>query len=269
MAWSNVVPELTRLHRFIDLAVSGLKFGMEATRSVEQHRRVAQVLRRPDPYGTEDTYQTALAKATELEAFAKEQASSKFSYVHELGIVKLWSILENAIDELTFERLGDPQGRAYEALNSLEGPLLPFFNASPDEQSEFLLGKLKSSVKAPLQRGVGRFEAILNPIGLGGPVEPLVAKAFIDLSETRNVVVHRGGIADKQYLSRCPWNQTLLGDKLRVRKRHFDWHACAADWYVVEVDARLESLQAGVRPVNHDELQIELLVSLRQLNPVP
>jgi hypothetical protein len=249
--------------------VSGLQFGMEATRSVEQHRRVAEVLRRPDPYGTEDTYQTVLANAAELELFANEQASTKFSYVHELGIVKLWSILENGIDELTLERLRDPQGRGYDALNSLEGPLLPFINASPDEQSEFLLGKLKSTVKAPLKRGVGRFEALLNPIGLGGPVEPLVAKAFIDLSETRNVVVHRGGVADKQYLSRCLWAQTPLGDKLQVRKRHFDWHACAADWYVVEVDARLESLRAGVRPVDHDKLQIELLVSLRQLNPSP
>lgn len=269
MAWSDVVPELTRLHRFIDLAVSGLQFGTEATRSVEQHRRVAEVLRRPDPYGTEETYQVALAKAAELESFAKEQAAAKFSYVHELGIVKLWSILENAIDEITVERLRDPQGRGYEALNSLEGPLLPFFNASPDEQSEFLLGKLKSSVKAPLQRGVGRFEALLDPIGLGGSVDPLVARVFIDLSETRNVIVHRGGVADKQFLSRCPWNHTPTGDKLQVRKRQFDWHACAADWYVVEVDARLESLRGGARPIKHDELQIELVESLRQLNPIP
>ena len=267
MSWADVVPELTRLQRFIQLAVRGLQFGTEARRSVEQRRRVAEVLSRPDPFGTEETYQTALTQAAEFEDFAKEQAAAKFSYVHELGVVKLWSILENAVDELAFERLRDPAGREHELLKSVEGPLLPFVSAGPDEQSEFLLGKLKLAVKASLQRGVGRFEALLNPLGLGGSVHPQAAKAFVELSETRHVVVHRGGLADKQLLDRCPWISTPLGEKLQVTKRQFDWHACAADWYVVELDARLERVRAGSRPPEHDRLLNELSESLKNLSP--
>lgn len=267
MAWSAVVPDLTRLHRFVDLATHGLQFGMEAPRSVEQHRRVAQVTHRPDPYGTEETYQLALSKAMELQRFANEQHAAKFSYLHELAIVKLWSVLENAVDDLALERLREPDIRETTVLQGLEGPLLPFASATRDEQAEFLLAKLKVTAKASLQRGVGRFEALLNPLGIGGGVDPLVAKAFVDLSETRHVIVHRGGIADKQLLSRCPWAKTPLGQKLEVTKRQFAWHACAADWYVVELDARIEALRTGSRPLEHDQLASELLADIRNLTP--
>lgn len=267
MPWEDVVPELTRLHRFIDLAVRGLQFGTEATRTVEQRRRIAEVLRHPDPFGTEETYQAALSKAAELEDFAKEQAAAKFSYVHELAVVKLWSILETAIDQLAFQRLREGAGRENQILTSIEGPLLPFLEADAEEQADFLLSKLKVAVKASLQRGIGRFEAVLNPLGLGGPVDTLAAKAIVELSEVRHVIVHRRGVADRQFVTRCPWVRTGVGERLEVSRRALTWYSTAADWYVVEVDARLEATRAGGRPTRHLELLAELAVTLKQLAP--
>jgi len=267
MAWENVVPEITRLHKFVDLAARGLEYGMHAQRAIEQHRRVSEVLRQPDPYGTEENYQSALKRAAELQQFAREQHDVGFSYVHELVIVKLWSILENAIDDLAFERLREPDSREHDIFATFEGPLVAFAKAAPDEQSEFLLSKLKVAVKSSLQRGAGRFEAILNPLGLGGGVDSGVAKAFVDLSETRHVIVHRGGMADKQFVSRCPWATVPTGQRLEVHRRQLSWHLAAADWYVVELDSRLEGLRHGKRPIDHEQLKTDLLESVSKLSP--
>jgi hypothetical protein len=118
MLLKQVGPELRRLHRFIDLAARGIAFGLEAKHSVDQQRRIAEVVGPPDPFSTEGAYQSAIARATELEEFAREQQVAHFSYLHELGLVKLWSILESTIDDLAFRRLSDPTTHVHELLMS-------------------------------------------------------------------------------------------------------------------------------------------------------
>jgi hypothetical protein len=267
MVWRDIGPELDRLHRFLDLAVRGLQAALHAKESVDLNRRIALELNDPDPFPTEEEFQNALEAAADLEAFATEQSDSGFSYIYELGVVKLWSVLENAIDQLALERLADPAVREREPITTLEGPLLQFAGATADEQAEFLLSKLKILVKASLQRGAGRFEALLNAVGLGGPVDDAVARALVDLSESRHVIVHRGGIADKQFVSRCPWNPVAVGQKLRITQREFNWHHFAAEWYALEVDARFKTIRTENRPPSHQELQRAVLDSLRKFDP--
>jgi uncharacterized protein YutE (UPF0331/DUF86 family) len=46
--------------------------------------------------------------------------------------------------------------------------------------------------------GCGRFESLLDTIGLGGSVEETVKRLFLELSQVRNIVVHKAGKADKR-----------------------------------------------------------------------
>jgi hypothetical protein len=259
MTWNTVFTDLKRIHVFIQLAVEGLRFGAVAKQSVADHRRVAKVLNKPDPYGSEAEFEYAMARASDFEEFSLSQSSTDFSYVYELGTIKLWSILESSIDGLTIKYIRDNNEKLQlDSLMSIEGPLLPFMKLSEEEKSDFLISKLKISLRSSLKIGAGRFEALLDSVGLGGNVDPAAAKALVDLSETRHLIVHRGGVVDKTFLKKCPWRGEIVGQKLLVNRKSFGWYMAAADWYVVEIDARETLKRSGVRPSENDLLLVDL-----------
>lgn len=55
----------------------------------------------------------------------------------------------------------------------------------------YITKELSRSLNADFKRGVGQFEAILDAIGLAGPVDPDVRRTLLELNEVRNVLVHR------------------------------------------------------------------------------
>ncbi len=151
-------------------------------------------------------------------------------------------------------------------LKKVKGPLVDFLGASDDERAEWLSQELKLVVKITLIKGVGRFEAVFDAIGLGGPVEDEPRRAFLELSEIRNAIVHRGGRADRRLVERCPWLGLEVGGELQVESTRFSSYFLAVHWYVAELAAR------NVRgtPDEHRlrEVQGKYLTSMRDLKPL-
>jgi len=237
----NVVTELIKLDRFVEFCLFGLESASGATGLIELRREVALVFKEPDPYPTPERYEHARQQALVLESFAKDERTAGFSYLFDLVVVKLWSILETWSDDLLVEQLRAPaKCKDKHLIMSLKGPLLDFANAGPDEQAELLATELKVAVKAPLKLGVSRFEAIFEPLGLDGLVPDIVRKTIFELSQARNVIVHRAGIADSRFVEACPWLDVSLGQPLRLSPMHFHCYALGARWYVVELNRRIE-----------------------------
>jgi hypothetical protein len=235
----DVVTELVKLDRFVELCLFGLENATEATSFIDLRRETAEILKQPDPYPTPERYEHARQQALALESFAKEERTAAFPYVFSLAVIKLWSILETWSDDLLVAELRSPEKcRDQRLLMSLEGPLLDFAKAGQDEQAELLATELKLAVKAPLKLGVSRFEALFEPLGLDGPVPDVVRKTIFELSQARNVIVHRGAIADKRFVEACPWLALGIGQPLLLGPTHFHCYALGARWYVVELDRR-------------------------------
>jgi hypothetical protein len=116
--------------------------------------------------------------------------------------------------------------------------LVEFANASLDEQAEHLVSELKSALKVSLKAGVGRFEGVLAPLGLGGPVDEGVRRALFELSEVRNVVVHRAGVVDRRFMEKCPWRSVSSNAMLHVSRADVALYQAAALWYVSELHRR-------------------------------
>lgn len=233
-----MLDDMRRLRRFVNLAVSACNLGVDAPELVRQMRRIARATGR-DPYTTEDAYDRAIHEADELASFAREEKERGHSYIYEIAIVKLWSMLETYVDGHAYDVLLHHENlRELDAVRNLRGPLLEFATASRDEQAEFLLAELKLAVKATLQRGVGRFEAVLDAVHLGGPVDPHVRRKILELSQVRNVIVHRGGEVDRQLTDRCPWVHHTIGSKLLITARDYAQYGAAVHWYGVEIDGR-------------------------------
>ena len=239
MSWVDRFDDIEKLRMFVHVCLSGLINSTQATRVVDALKSSHEFLGKPSRYSSEEHFREVRKWAEREEIFARQQELKGFTYLYALASIKLWSILEAAIDDIALECVETP-ARCTDAklLAALKGPLLEFLESSDEERSEFLVGQLKQEVRSSLQKGIGHFEAILAPLGLGGAVPEAVRRAIFELSEVRNVLVHRRGFADKRFASSCPWFGVKSGDELVLTRQHYDRYECAVRCHFLEIDLR-------------------------------
>jgi hypothetical protein len=252
--------DLRELELFVDIALNGLDMATKAVRGVELVQEISKVLGEPSPYPTLDVLERAKARAQAVEKFAAQEKQRGFPYLFGLGSVRLWALMEALVDELVIEALKTPkQCKDQALLAKLKGPLLEFRGASIEDQAEFLAETLKQAVDATLKQGVGKFEAVLEPVGLGGGVADAVRKLLFELSNVRNAIVHRGGKADRRLVESCPWLGLSRGNPLLLTGRHFHRYVLSAQWYLLELRARHDFPVGKTRSTELEHLQTELL----------
>ncbi|HXV79024.1 MAG TPA: hypothetical protein VEG60_04020 [Candidatus Binatia bacterium] len=101
---------------------------------------------------------------------------------------------------------------------------------------------MTDQVKARFKLGIGRFEAVLNQIGLGGPVDADVQRTILELSQIRHVIIHRLGKADEKLAITCPWLNLRPGQRVRITQKQFRQFYLAFFWYMLELDRRIANL---------------------------
>lgn len=176
---------------------------------------------------------------------AAEIEKSGFQYLYGLAVLRLWSSVEAALNDLCRARLEhDGYWRSMEALKGIKTDLHEFLGKSDAEQIAFVLDEVTTARKARFQPGAGRFEGVLNAIGLGGDVPAAVRKRMVWLSEARHVLVHRQGKVDAKFLSRHPDIGQTVGEKLVVKEHQFSRSVAAVRAYAAIVGMRLE--EAGL-----------------------
>jgi|SRR5882724_5383946 len=174
-----------------------------------------------------------------LEAYAKEQ-SPDFFELHALVTVRLWSILEAFVHDLSCFLLATvPAVREQEAVEKLKGSIIKFLNSSRQEQADYLYELLESSCSAALKSGVGRFEAVLSLLGYGGAVEETVREALYHCSKLRNCIVHNDGIVDRDLIAGCSWWKGTEGTRVGITASMSHKHFYAVCWYMMEIERRV------------------------------
>lgn len=109
---------------------------------------------------------------------------------------------------------------------------------------------LEREVGAPLKVGVDRFEELLKCIGLSGSVPDGVGRTIFEMGQVRNVLVHRGGIVDRRFVSACPWLGLNPGDKVSVDRESLSRFASAAlDYAVVYLQRAHLALRGSPLPI--------------------
>jgi hypothetical protein len=152
-----------------------------------------------------------------------------------------------------------PPSRTASALRKLRGSLLDFIDMDADQQARLIVELLATELNARRTPGVGRFEDLLNAVGMGGPVDDDVKRALVELSEARHAIIHRQEKVDKRFLDRCPWYGATEGEKLRTKERVFHKYALAARWYAFELSRRwIETKPEGreVGPTGMQQLSV-------------
>ncbi len=261
---------VTELDRFIHLAWEGLGYSMHATRVKTTLRKFAPHYKRlPD-----DEFNHQLEDAQNVEEFAKDQAKQGFRLLYYMAAVQISSILEAAVHDFAINWIASLHPSEYpDSLSRLQGPLIEFIKASPEDQAEYLLVDMERRLAASLKPGAGRFEAVLDGLGLGGPVAPTVRKSLFELHHVRNIIVHRGGKPDRRFIEACPWVDCRPDERIQLGRRGFNRYSLAVDWYLIEMDCRFTLKLAAKKrePVPNEfqnavEVQADLVRGIDRLN---
>lgn len=185
-------------------------------------------------------------------ALASREIERGFALLYSNGAVALWAALEDFIRTFAAALIQNrPEVRRFGPVAKLRLAVGDYEALDREERALYLAELLETELRAPLRSGVSRFEAMMESFGLGGSVEETVRRDLFELNQVRNVLVHRGGIADRKFLSACPWLDLKQGQEVLVSSVLYSkyWHAVGE--YVVEIGVRFQ-ISCGF---TRDELQ--------------
>ena len=155
--------------------------------------------------------------------FARREIDRGFPFIHSYTLVGTWGAFEAAVEDLAVTvLLNDPSTRSAESLSKIRGNLLEFESMDIEDRTRFVVYELQRNLKAEDRLGVNVFEGVLSAIGLGGSVDGSTRKLMLEYQQLRHVIVHRGSVADKQLVERCPWLGLKIGQKILLN--HDDFH---------------------------------------------
>lgn len=226
--FADDVDELDSLHR---LCISGIS-ALRAMPGV-----VKALVNSHDD--TDPDNERRLRGARKAADLAYREFETDFPLLRALTAIALWSHLESNIRAFLTHCLQHEVPATAKILKKIKVSVGDWESLTREEKYDFLLERLEQEVSASLKPGVGRFEAVLEHCGLAGPVPDDLRRDILELSEVRNVLVHRNGMGDRRLAERCPWLKLPLGEKIRISEQMLQRYFAGAHRYVVLVFCRV------------------------------
>lgn len=181
-----------------------------------------------------------LAKAREDAIFGKPEVARGFPVLHGQAVVALWGAFEVLVQDLLFELLlNEPTILKSDTFGKLRIPLAEFEALDKEQRMRLLIRELEQDLGASVKLGIGRFEAMLKKVQLGGSLPADVKRDLLELSQVRNVLVHRASIADTRFSEMCPWLNIKPGEKIAVTHECYRRYHRALEVYMVELFDRV------------------------------
>jgi hypothetical protein len=126
-------------------------------------------------------------------------------------------VLEAAVDDFVVAWLTNiPASLEVDELSKIKVPAALFETMDRPARMQYLLEEYKRNLRSDSKVGVERFESILKPIGLFGPLDDEIRRDIFELSQIRNAILHRASRADQRLIDACPWLKISPGEKIVI-----------------------------------------------------
>ena len=219
------------LARVLHLSVSGISM-------LRGRHEAIKVLSEVDEEST--VTEKELEDAAKERDLAQREVDNGFPLLYEQATVALWSSLESLVRSFAARWLAHrPDSWQAKQVKKLRVRLGDYEALTPADRCLWVVDLLDQEVGGPLRNGVSRFESILQPFGLDGPLTEETQKNLYELSQLRHAIVHRRGEADRRLLEACPWLPLKSGDRVRITHKMWDRYNGAVAEYVLELIQRV------------------------------
>ncbi len=227
----SFMDEMEKYHDIMDVSLRGLSISKAMPKVVDAIAKVQ---------GESDEIESSRKNAERIATLAKEEIDSGFPFFHNQAVLILYSQLEGAIKRFIIDFFSiEGVLSSIDKLKKIKIPLTEYYNLNEIEKMDFLFQQYEKNESIGLQYGVTRFEALLKPIGFSGEVKENISKDIFELSQIRNNLLHRGGVADKYFIDSCPWLDYKVGDKIRLNSVQYERYFNSVMKYLVQIVIRL------------------------------
>jgi hypothetical protein len=190
-------------------------------------------------YGTAE-HELQRERAHRTSELARREVDSGFHLIFSFATVALWSLLESMLRDVVVSRLkNDPKAFQGEALGRLRIRLGEYEQLAQEDRYHHVAELLEADLAAGLRNGVDRFEVMLRPFALDGPVPGPLRRDTFEFGQVRNAFVHQGWKADHQLSKACPWLGLVVGQELPLGRDHFERYLRASHHYVILLTCRV------------------------------
>lgn len=224
--------------RLLDLTMTGIAMVRGAPKAIDLVASIDRVLE-PDVSPDADELKERLANAQSMADLAESEVERGFPVLHEQAIISLWGSLEALINAVVAAWLfNKPEYFKARELEKLKVQLGDYMNLTQIEQCEYAVQLLDQQEGGRRRHGVTRFEFLLAPVGLAGPVESEIGKTVFELEQVRHVLIHRRGLADRRFVEACPWLGVEPGRRLEINHPAYCRMSAAVFEYVLAIVQR-------------------------------
>jgi hypothetical protein len=241
------------LHRFADgiLQVDRvLRLSIEGIAQVSQMVPLVEALANYEVVtGERETDdERDIESARKRSEFAQREIDTGFPVLHAQAVVASWGFIEAMVEDLVVCLLMvEPGHLSHDSLRRIRIPLAEYESLEPEERMRFLVKEFARQSSADLKQGVSGFEMLLDLVGLSGAIDAEIRRDLFELSQVRNVVVHRSDVADRRFCDACPWLGLSPGDQVRVSHEDYLRYSSAVGEYFTVILER-DLVRTGVSP---------------------
>ena len=227
--------QMEHLSYLLHLSVKGISSLIGAAGLIEAVSNLEKYEGKKD-----ENSQAKIENAKKEAELAKKEVEEDFPLLHAQFTIALWSSLECLI-RLFIVRLLQNHKPAMEAkaIQKLQVKIGEYEGLEGEERYFYIVDKLEQDLSIPLKSGITRFENLLEPFGLSGPIDENVRRDLFELNQVRNVLVHRSGIADRRFIESCPWLNLSVGDPVKISNQTAQQYFKSVQIYSVELIIRV------------------------------
>jgi len=204
-----------------------------------RHKAI-DVLGKASSKDPDNDFERRLNEAKSEKEFAQIEVDNDFPLLHEQATVALWASLEALVRSFVAAWIdNNHEAMAAHEIQSIKVKIGEYESLTKDEKSLWIVDQLDRSVSGALKLGINRFESLFKPFGLDGDFDSDHKKNLFELSQIRNLIVHRSGICDSKVLTACPWIDEKIGERVKIPYSRWDNYNDSVAAYVLEIVQRL------------------------------
>lgn len=158
--------------------------------------------------------------AENMSRLAKEEVDNGFARIYNQVAVGLWATLEATMVNVAAGWIyNNKKSKEIESIAKLKIRMCEYEGLTEMGRCEYIVEQLERDIGGAQKLGVSRFETLLGNFYKTESVPAQIKKYLYELSQVRNVILHRAGIADESIIKACPWLGLRNGQKIVVTKK--------------------------------------------------
>jgi len=151
----------------------------------------------------------------ESNIFTNKQLNN--SYFYKTHLLEIYTLLEVCIKKIIIALIKKLDFNEHpKELRNIKISLSEFNSFDEDDKIEFLFNNLERNTNGGINYSLDRFENLLKVFGLNGPINKSIKKNILELSQIRNLLLHKDGYVDNHFKKKCPFSKYKNQKKINL-----------------------------------------------------